>query len=131
MDAANHVNNLIYLRWAESARIKYFEKMGMDISFGAGETGPILGWQECKYIFPITYPDTAIVGVRTIEIQEDRFFVECAVFSDRHNRIAAISKQSIIPYDYGALKKVAMPETWLEGIRRIEGKIPGQKLDFK
>ncbi|MCR9287955.1 MAG: thioesterase family protein [Bacteroidetes bacterium] len=121
MDSANHVNNLVYLRWAESARIKYFEKMGMDTSFSSVGTGPILGWQECKYIFPMTYPDTAIVGARTVEITEDRFFIECAIFSERHNRIAAISKQSIIPYSYGELKKVEMPDPWLEEIAKIEG----------
>ena len=30
MDAAKHVNNLIYLRWAESARIAFVKEMGMD-----------------------------------------------------------------------------------------------------
>ena len=81
MDAAQHVNNLVYLRWAESARISYFEQLKLDISFQAGQTGPILGWQECKYIFPMTFPDTAIVGIRTVEILGDRFIMECAVSS--------------------------------------------------
>lgn len=121
MDAANHVNNTIYMRWAESVRIQYFAKMGMDISFKAtGKAGPIVGWQDCKYIFPLTFPDTAIVGARTIEILEDRFVMECGIFSEKHERIAAISKQTIIPYDYGELKKVAMPERWIEAIMKIE-----------
>jgi acyl-CoA thioester hydrolase len=120
MDAANHVNNLIYLRWAESGRIEYFEKMGMDISFNSGGTGPILGWQDCKYIFPMTFPDTAIVGCRVLEILSDRFTVETAIFSEKHQRIAAISQQSIIPYNYAELKKVNLPEIWVEKIRAIE-----------
>lgn len=121
MDSANHVNNLIYLRWGESIRILYFQKMNMDTSFSAGGTGPILGWQDCKYIFPVTYPDTVIVGMRTVEILKDRFMVEAAIFSKKHQRIAAISKQSIIPYSYGLLKKVTMPKEWLEDIKQLEG----------
>ncbi len=120
MDAAQHVNNLIYLRWAESGRIEYFNKIGIDTSFKGSEAGPILGWQDCKYIFPITYPDTAILGVRTAEIREDRFIMECAIFSKKHQRIAAISKQSIIPYSYTELKKIQMPKDWLEGIRTLD-----------
>lgn len=112
MDAAKHVNNLIYLRWAESARIAFFKAMEMDISFESSETGPILGWQECKYIFPITFPDTVIVGVRCYEILEDRFKLECGIFSERHNRLAAISKQDIIPYNYQQLRKVPLPAEW-------------------
>ena len=119
MDAANHVNNLIYLRWSESARIKYFEKVGVSTDF-KGEAGPILGWQDCKYIYPVTYPDIVIVGARTVEIREDRFFMECAIFSKQHQRIAAISKQSIIPYSYTALKKIKIPQMWLENIQALD-----------
>jgi len=119
MDAARHVNNTVYLRWAESARIAYFEAMGMDTSFQGGGVGPILGWQDCKYIFPLTFPDTAIVGARTIEQQEDRFIMECAIYSEKHKRISAISKQSIIPYSYAELKKVSIPEEWLKAISNL------------
>ncbi|MGB0840559.1 MAG: acyl-CoA thioesterase [Chitinophagales bacterium] len=122
MDSANHVNNLIYLRWAESGRIAYFNKMGMDTGFQGGGVGPILGWQDCKYIFPMTFPDTAIVGIRTLEIKVDRLVIETAIFSERHQRIAAISKQTIIPYNYATLKKAALPEAWVEAIKQIDVK---------
>lgn len=119
MDSANHVNNLIYLRWGESGRLIYFKKIGIDISFKSANAGPILGWQDCKYIFPMTYPDTAIVGVRAAEIQKDRLIIECAIFSKKHQRIAAISKQSIIPYNYIELRKTDLPKEWIEGIERL------------
>jgi acyl-CoA thioester hydrolase len=119
MDAARHVNNLVYLRWAESSRLAYFEHMGINSNFSEG-VDPILGWQDCKYIFPMVYPDTAIVGVRAIEIKEDRFVLESAIFSKVHERIAAISRQSIVPYDYVALRKAALPEEWLIKINTID-----------
>jgi len=118
MDAARHVNNLFYLRWGESARITYFEKMDLPTSFSG--KGPILGWQDCKYIFPMTFPDTAIIGVKTTEILDDKFIMECAVFSKRHNRIAAISSQSIVPYNYLEFKKIAIPNSWIENIERLD-----------
>ncbi len=119
MDAAKHVNNLLYLRWAESGRIAFFKVMGMDTSFSSSEVGPILGWQDCKYIFPITFPDTVIVGIRCSEILEDRFKLECGIFSERHDKIAAISRQDIIPYDYGTLKKVALPTQWRAQLEKL------------
>lgn len=122
MDVAAHVNNLVYMRWTESARIRYFEEMKMDISFAAGDAGPILGWQDCKYIFPMSYPDTAILGVRTIEINDRFLLMETAVFSEKYERIAAISQQKIVPYSYKKLKRIEMPESWKEGIKRLEKK---------
>ena len=120
MDAANHVNNLVYLKWAESARIEYFTKAGANLSFEPGNVGPILGWQECKYLLPITYPDTVKVCARTIEVMEDRIIMETAIFSKKHNKIAAIAKHAIIPYDYTTLQKVRIPEIWLKGIKKID-----------
>jgi len=120
MDAAAHVNNLIYLRWSESGRIVYFEKMGMDTSFSSGEAGPILGWQDCKYIFPMTYPDTAIIGTRTVEVNTNFLLMETSIFSEKHQRIAAISQQKIIPYSYKKLKRIEMPETWQKAIKVLE-----------
>lgn len=119
-DSAQHVNNLVYLRWSESVRVQYFERMGMDTSFSGDATGPILGWQDCKYIFPMTFPDVAIVGARVIDIAPDRFTLETGIFSERHGRIAAITKQLIIPYNYAKLAKASLPAEWVAGIRAIE-----------
>ncbi len=119
MDSARHVNNLIYLRWAESSRIHYFEEMGIDFTFTDG-VGPILGWQDCKYIFPMTFPDTAVVGVRITSMEDDHFMMESGIFSKRHQRIAAISKQSIIPYDYANLQRAPLPQAWKDAVAMIE-----------
>jgi len=118
MDSAQHVHNSMYLRLAEAGRILYAGKMGLDTTFK--KTAPILGWQDCKYIFPITFPDTAIIGTRVIEILEDRFVMEIAIFSEKHQRISALSKQHLIPYDYEELKKVPLPPEWIEGIEKLE-----------
>ncbi len=121
MDAAKHVNNSVYIRWGESARIAYFDKMNLDNSFSE-QIGPILGWQDCKYIFPVTYPDTISIGVKTVEVKADRFFIECHMFSHKHQRIVAINKNSIIAYDYHNLKKAELPQEWIEKISSLEGK---------
>ena len=121
MDAARHVNNLVYLKWSETLRIDYFDQIGIDTEFDASEIGPILGWQDCKYIYPITYPDRVWVGLRTSELQEDRFILECAVFSVAEDKLASISHHTVIPYDYGELKKAAMPESWISAIKALEG----------
>ena len=120
MDAANHVNNTVYLKWTESARLAYFQAMGMATTFRGEVAGPILAWQDCKYVFPVTFPDTVHIGMRTIAVEEDRFRMECGMFSERHGRLVALSKQVIVPYNFTELHKVPMPEAWLAGIDRLE-----------
>ncbi|HHS96054.1 MAG TPA: thioesterase [Phaeodactylibacter sp.] len=122
MDAARHVNNVIYLRWAETSRIAYFNALGNEVSPDMGGAGFILGWQDCKYIFPVTYPDTVHMGIRMIGMGEDRFVLETHFFSEKHDRIVAISKQRVVTYDYKTLQKVPLPEKLKEKILEMEEK---------
>jgi acyl-CoA thioester hydrolase len=110
MDAALHVNNTVYLRWVENSRVEYFRRLGYGVSSENGKTGFILGWQDCKYIFPVTYPDTVIVGAKVTEIGKDRFTLQSHIFSKKHQRLAAISNQTVVSYDYSTLQKVDVPE---------------------
>lgn len=119
MDSAQHVNNIIYLRWTESSRIAYFGAIGIGNSFQS-ETGPILGWHDCKYIYPLTFPDTAIITCRAKEIKEDRIILESKIYSEKYQKLAAISLQVIIPYDYTQLKKTSLPATWKDAIDNLE-----------
>ncbi|MBC6996812.1 thioesterase family protein [Neolewinella lacunae] len=119
MDQARHINNLIYLRWAETIRVVYFEAMEMNTSFAPGGIGPILAWQDAKYIFPMTHPDTAVLGVRATAVSADRFTLETAIFSEQHQRIAAITQQIIVPYDYALLQKAPLPAAWVAAIEKL------------
>ena len=113
MDAADHVNNAVYFRYLESARIEFFRQHQIDVSFSPNGIGPILGWQECKYVFPLTFPDTALIGMRVLEVRADRLRMQGAVFSKQHARLAALSEQDILPYSYATKRKVALPEAWV------------------
>ena len=120
MDAANHVNNVNYLKWTEAARINYFMKAGISTEFNGSSIAPILSWQDCKYISPMTFPDIAQIGIRVTELKKDRIVMEAAVFSKKQKRISALSKQEFIPYDYENLQKSTIPIDWIKEIEKIE-----------
>jgi acyl-CoA thioester hydrolase len=111
MDAAQHVNNTVYLRWVESTRIALFQKVNGGV-LAFKKIVPILAWQDCKYIFPVTYPDRVVITLDIIELLEDRVVFEAKIYSKTHNRIAAISKSSVMAYDMENLKKHPFPEDW-------------------
>ena len=64
MDASNHVNNVAYYRYAESARISYLHALAMF----KGETLTILAGSSCNYLRPVRYPDTLLIGVKCTKI---------------------------------------------------------------
>lgn len=125
MDSARHVNNVVYIRWLETARIDYFARLGFD-DFSGKEIGPILGSVFCKYIFPLTFPDTVWMGTRAKDFKEDRFTMETAIFSEQHGRIAALADAVIIPYNYRLLQKAGIPENLMANIQQLEATHSGK-----
>ncbi|WP_394746696.1 acyl-CoA thioesterase [Spongiimicrobium salis] len=111
MDATQHVNNTVYLRWIESARIAMFQKMNKG-TLGLKKIVPILAWQDCKYIFPVTYPDQVIIHLDVIALFKDRVRCKGNIYSKVHGRLVAISESVLMAYDMELLQKHPFPEAW-------------------
>ena len=81
MDALNHVNNAVYFRYFETARLDFFKHVELMEEMAITKVGPVLGDTYCKYFRPVTYPDTLMIGSRVTDIQDDRFTMEYAIVS--------------------------------------------------
>lgn len=119
MDALGHVNNVVYFRYFETARIAYFERTGIQAS-GDVHVGPILASTACRFRRPLTFPDRICVGARVTEIGDDRFTMEYALASERHGAIAAIGEGVVVSFDYRAGRKHALPAAWRERMLELE-----------
>ena len=120
MDSFQHVNNVVYFRYFESARIRYSEKLELHKMKDDTGIGPILGSTSCKYKFPLTYPDTVSVGAKITGVEEDRFSMKYIVVSHRHNRVAAEGEGVVVMYNYLEGKKTAIPEALRRRIAELE-----------
>lgn len=119
MDAANHVNNTVYLRYFESARIEFFNQIGfMDFSGDEG-VGPILAETNCKYKAPLTFPDNIKITARILpdSITEYGFIMQHVVYSEKLQRIAAEGSSRIVCYDYKHKHKAVIPNDLIDKLR--------------
>ena len=122
MDAMRHVNNTVYLRYFESARIALFNQLDYQRVMRDTGIGPILHSINCRFKFPLTYPDTVWAAVRVTHIGEDRFTVHHVVVSQRHQRIAAEGDGTVVTYDYQAHHKAPIPDVWRAHIEAAQGR---------
>jgi acyl-CoA thioester hydrolase len=121
MDAFQHLNNVVYFRYFESARIAYFEAIEMMAVMEATGVGPILAETRCRYRIPLTYPDTVAVGVRVTDLALKGFMMHYAVASRRHGKLAAEGDGRIVTIDYTGGGKAPLPEAVRERILALEG----------
>jgi len=123
MDSFQHVNNVIYFRYFESARIQYFESLGwMDMMEKIGK-GPILGSTSCSYRIPLSYPDTVFVGAKITEMQEKRFKMEYLLISEHHPEPVAEGTGVVVYYDYQKNKTTPIPEVIRLSIEKLEDRV--------
>ena len=120
MDAFGHVNNTVFFRWFETARIAFLEA----IEFTAGGevgVGPILASTSCRFRRPVTYPDTVTVGVRVEDVQADRFTHRYRVVRTATDEVVADGVGVVVSYDYGEGEKAPIPAGVRAAIERLAG----------
>ena len=57
MDAMGHVNNTLYFRYMETARVAWYDRMFGELSGGRDE-GIVIVNASCNFLKPLTYPGT-------------------------------------------------------------------------
>ncbi len=120
MDAFEHVNNAVYFRYFESARIAYFEKVGVNEFKKQYQIGPILASTQCRFKAPLTYPDTVTVGTRVEQLGDDRFLMKYYVLSHASGRVAAEGEGLIVYFDYAKQRKHPIPDAIAQAIHQLD-----------
>lgn len=110
MDAYQHVNNAMYFRYFETARIAYFERVGVNDFKEKQGIGPILASTKCRFKAPLTYPDTISIATSVTELAQDRFTMKYFIISHQSGRIAAEGEGLIVYYDYNHNSKHDIPD---------------------
>ena len=108
MDAYGHVNNTVYFRYMEQARVEWIEAMGIVVRPG-GE-GPVIINASCTFLVPLTYPGE--VEVRTyigaIGRSSVQTLVEMSVVGDA--RVHAEGAAKVVWMDTRSGKSVPLPD---------------------
>ena len=120
MDAFQHVNNVVYFRYFEIARIAYFEKLDVLDLMKRTVIGPILAATSCQFKTPLTYPDKVLVLAKVTTIKEDRFIMDHRVVSTKQQKIAAEGDAVVVAFNYRENKKALIPDELRQRILDVE-----------
>ena len=92
MDAFNHLNNVVYYRYAESARIGYLQALGMF----DGNMVTVLAQSSCQYLRPVIFPDILLLGVRCQRLGTTSIVIEYSYYSMAQAAIVATAEAVIV-----------------------------------
>lgn len=127
MDAFGHVNNAVYFRYLETARIEFLRRIGWSVHAGhtghagnatenaiggagtragseghddAHGVGVILHSVQARFRAPVVFPDTLIVTSRLLAIETDRFTLGHEIWSEKLGIVVTEGSGTIVSYRY-------------------------------
>lgn len=109
MDAYGHVNNTVYFRYMEQARVEWLDDL--NIRLEPGGLGPVIINAACTFLVPMTYPGT--VEIRTFADPPGRSsfqtHVEMRIVGDE--RVYAEGAAKVVWMDMQTGKSTPLPDT--------------------
>jgi acyl-CoA thioester hydrolase len=122
MDAFGHVNNKVYFRYFEDARMAYFYRIGVHQQNEQVGVAPILAATNCNFRRPLDYPDRIHVAARSHVLSARKIRMEYVVFSEKLGAIAADGEGLVVYYDYGNGKSCEIPQAIVSAIHDLEAR---------
>jgi len=120
MDSYRHVNNVVYFRYFENARLEYFRRLDWPAFEEETGIGPILAATQARFRRALTYPDTIAITARLGTLDEDRFTIEHGIFSEQLGGLTTEGQGTVVAFHYLRGEKVAIPEELRRRIKELE-----------
>lgn len=120
MDSYRHVNNVVYFRYFENARLEYLRRLDWPNFEKETGIGPILATTQARFRRALTYPDTIAITARLGTLGEDRFTLEHRIFSMQLGDMATEGQGTVVAFHYERGEKVPLPEELRRRIGELE-----------
>ena len=120
MDALQHVNNVVYFRYFETARIDFFNQINLLEDLQKTAVGPVISENQARYKRPVTFPDTLVVGVSISDINDDRFMMHYHVFSQTQQAITTMGSSQVVMFNFKTGQKAQLTPQLLDALKTYQ-----------
>lgn len=109
-DAFGHINNALYSRYYESARIGYFEKT-TQMSFDANSDEiAIMADLKIAFLQQLHYPAEIEIGSRISRMGNSSLVLDAAIFRKGDDTLISTSRATLVWFDLKANQKKPIPQ---------------------
>ena len=120
MDAHGHVNNVVYFRYMENARVEFYRRIGKyEFEERTGIT-LVVKSTGCRYISSLSFPDRIAIGARVTEMNNEQILMQYIVVNAGTNQVAALGEATIVAVRVADNSKVPFPEELKARIRGLQ-----------
>lgn len=120
LDALGHVNNIIFFQFCESARIAYFDAIGLEQLKQRPTDGPGMVSGQLNFRRQLRYPGNVQVSAHVTKIGQRSFTLTYELRDAADAEIVADGDSVCVWVDYAAGRALPLPDELVAAIARIE-----------
>ncbi|WP_223786897.1 acyl-CoA thioesterase [Marinicella meishanensis] len=120
MDAFGHVNNTVYFKYFETARLAYFDAVGVMADMQQAQLGPILAETQAQFKRPLVFPDEVLTGANVLEHHAYGFLMQYGVYSLQQQAVTTVGTGRIVMVDYNSGQKVQPKASLIDAINQLQ-----------
>ena len=121
LDPQGHVNNAVYLTYLESARLGYYEKVGIWQREVGMKTGMVVAHIDIDYLAPIFFGQDIQVGVKLARLGQKSFTLVFVIETVPGEVPLARGTSVMVTFDSTTGKSIPIPPDWREKLVYFEG----------
>ncbi len=121
LDYFKHVNNVSFFKYIQSARVNYWDKVGITATHLQTNIGPMLASVNCEFKQPLFYPGQVTIVTTAEFIKTTSFGFHHRLLSDT-GEVAAEAHDVMVMFDFNSNQKVPFPPTLRSLINKLENK---------
>ncbi|MBX3686904.1 MAG: acyl-CoA thioesterase [Rhodocyclaceae bacterium] len=110
LDAYGHLNNTVYFRFCEQARVEWIEAAGFPVSPDRREA-PVIINASCTFLVPLNYPATVVVKLYAGEPGRSSFMTWYELHAEGCEQLFAEGASKVVWMDHQTGKSVPLPDT--------------------
>ncbi len=119
MDAFGHINNVMYLRYFETARIRYFERMH-GFQYFAETVKPVIVSISGEYKRAVVFPDTLKIYVGVSKLGNASMTMRCQMFSSQQQTLAFEGEAVLVMVDLAAQRPQRLSDEMRQFVLNID-----------
>lgn len=109
-DALGHINNVMFIRYFETARVNFLYESGIWEKFEKAGIFVVLAKIDCNFIQSVHYPDTLTAQCGIVKIGNSSVTVEHQIYSQKTGQLVASGMGVIVCADPVAQKSIQIPD---------------------
>lgn len=117
-DAYNHVNNVVYYSWFDTAVNAHLVRAGV-LSIEAPEVVCLVVETGCRYFRPVSFPDAVQCGLRVARLGRSSVRFEIGVFRNDEETAVAQGYFVHVACDARTRRPVALPQAMRAALERL------------